>query len=111
MRLKKSRGYFCRFVLIVRRNFILQATAPAATAASLLFNRFEFAIQKFNLLLLFINRLIEFLDEIFGKAQLDFEIGDAFFGHMYVTFLFGDEFKAPIFHFCFRSNPEIMRLH
>lgn len=95
----------------MRRNFIFQATTSATTTASLLFDGFEFAIQKFNLLLLFINCLIEFLDEIFGKAQFDFEIGDAFFGHVYVTFLFGDEFKATIFHFCFRSNPEIMRLH
>ncbi len=47
----------------MRGDFILRTcAATAAAAAGLFFDGLEFAIQKFDLLLLFVDGLIEFLN-------------------------------------------------
>ena len=62
--------------------FIFRVIAACAIpAASLFFDRLQFSIQKFNLLLLLVDRLIELINKIFRKAQLDFKVGDAIFRH------------------------------
>ena len=64
MKLNKSRYSEKNLsALIMWRNFIFEASASTPRTTSLLFDCFEFSIQKFNLLLLFIDCLVELLDE------------------------------------------------
>lgn len=97
----------------MRRDFIFwTAITCAIPAASLLLDGFKLAIQKFNLLLLLVNCLIELINQIFSKAEFDFKIGDAIIGHIssLIFILSIDQFKSTIFHFRFRSDPKIVRL-
>ena len=45
----------------MRGDFICQTSATTPTAAGLLFDRLEFAIQKFNLLLLFVGMHVTYI--------------------------------------------------
>jgi hypothetical protein len=95
----------------MRRDFLFWAAVTCAiSAASLLLDGFELAIQKFNLLLLLVDCLIELINQIFSKAKLDFKIGDAIIGHVssLIFILSVYQFKSTIFHLRFWSDPKIV---
>ena len=97
----------------MRRDFIFRAAIThAIPAASLLLDGFKLAIQKFNLLLLLVDRLIELINQVFGKAEFNFKTSDAIFAHINSSiFSLGiNQFKSTIFHFRFGPDPKVVRL-
>ena len=76
---------------VVRRQFIPQATKTAAAAIGRVLTQLaHLADERVDLLLLLKNGLVELLDQVFGKAGLDFKVHQAFVnvgvGHGVVCF-------------------------